>query len=43
MSLILVGIAAVPAAVGLALLWGALRVGDRLVYFAERSDNESKT
>ena len=43
LSLVLVGIAAVPAAVGVFFLWGALRIGDILISLAERSGNESKT
>ncbi len=43
LCLALVGIAAVPAAVGIALLWGALRLGDRIISLAERGINEEKT
>lgn len=42
LSLVLIGIAAVPAAVGIVLLWGALRMGDRIISLSERGRNEEK-
>ncbi len=42
-SLVLVGLAAIPAAVGFLLLWCALRIGDRLASLAEKSEKSDGT